>query len=100
VSGLRRPGAQVPMRGRTRRTTQPQVRSLALVVGFVALVVGVTFEPASGLAMTLGSVGVAEHLGRVGRLALRASGALVPRGGPVVRPAPRGVLVLLVVFHR
>jgi hypothetical protein len=35
---------------------------LLALVGFVPLVVGVTFEPASGLTMTLGCVGVAQNL--------------------------------------
>ena len=71
---------------------------LPLLVGLVALVVGVAFLLPSGLAVTLGCLGVAKHLGGVGRLALGAGGPLVGGGGAPVHPAPApDVLVMLVV---
>jgi hypothetical protein len=62
----------------------------------VALVVGATLEPARSLTMTLGFSGVAQAVGRVGRLALAASSPLVPRRGAVVRLTPDSRIVLVV----
>jgi hypothetical protein len=62
-------------------------------------VVGLVFELARGLAMMLGCVGVAEHVGGLGRLTLAARGSLVSRGGPIVRSALRGALILLLRPH-
>jgi hypothetical protein len=73
--------------------------ALPLVVRLVPLVVGLVLEVARGLAMTLGCLGVAEHVGDLGRLALAARGALVSRGGPIVRSALPGALIPVVGSH-
>jgi hypothetical protein len=65
----------------------------------VPLVVGLVLEVAGGLAMTLGFVGVAEHVGGVGRLALAARGSLVSRGGAIVRSALPCALIPVVGTH-
>jgi len=70
-----------------------------LVVRLVTLVVGRVFELARCLAMTLGFFGVAEHIGGLGRLALAARGALVSRGGALMRLALAEALILLVGSH-
>jgi hypothetical protein len=72
---------------------------LSLVVRLVPLVVGLVLELARCLAMTLGLVGVAEHVGHLGRLALAARRSLVSRGGAVMRSALAGALVLLLGPH-
>ena len=58
---------------------------LPLVVGLAPLVVRVAFLPPSGLAVTLGCLRVAKHLGGLGRLALGAGSPLVCGGCAVVR---------------
>jgi hypothetical protein len=73
---------------------------LSLVVRLVPLVVGLVFELARSLAMTLGFVGVAEHVRGLGRLALAARGPLVSRRGAVMRSALADALILLLVSHR
>jgi hypothetical protein len=74
------------------------------VVGLVPFLVGVAFLPPSGLAVMLGCLGVAKHLGGVGRLALGAGGPLVRSGGVLVRPASTLDLlvmpVIVVAHHR
>lgn len=60
------------------------------------LVVGPVLELAGGLAMTLGCISVAEHVGGLGRLALAARGSLVSRGGPIMRsPLPDALVPVL-----
>ena len=82
------------MRPTKRRTAD----SLPLVVGLVPLVVGAAFLPPSGLAVILGCLRVAKHLGGVGRFALGAGGPLVRSGGALMRPAPTlDALVMLVL---
>jgi hypothetical protein len=61
----------------------------------VPLVVGLLFELARGLPMTLGFVGVAEHVGDLGRLALVARRSLVSRCGPIMRWALAALIVVL-----
>jgi hypothetical protein len=56
-------------------------------------------EVTGGLAMALGFVGVAEHVGGLGRLPLAARGSLVSRGGAIMRSALPGALVLLLRSH-
>ena len=65
----------------------PRVDQLPLVVGLAPLVVRVAFLQPSGLAVTLGCLRVAKHLGGLGGLALGAGSPLVCGGGAVVRPA-------------
>jgi hypothetical protein len=60
------------------------------------LVVGSGFMPPSILAVILGCPGLAEHLGRVGRLAIGPRGSLVP-GGSALMLAPLGALVACVL---
>jgi hypothetical protein len=64
------------------------------------LVVGGGFMPPSILAVILGCLGLAEQLGRVGRLAIGPRGPLVPSGGALML-APLGALVVapVVVGH-
>ena len=62
------------------------------------LVVGGGFMPARILAVILGCIGLAEQLGRVGRLAIGPGGPLVPGGGALM-PAPALVVPVLVVGH-
>jgi hypothetical protein len=57
---------------------------LSLIVRLVPLLVGLMLEVPSGLAMTLGDVGVAEHVGGLRRLALGSRGSLMPRGSFVM----------------
>jgi hypothetical protein len=73
--------------------------SLSLLVRLVALVVSLVFELSRCLPMTLGFVGVAEHVGDLGRLALAARGSLVSRGGVVMGAALADVLILLLGSH-
>jgi hypothetical protein len=70
---------------------------LPLVLRVVAFFVGAGFLSPRGLPVILGSFGVAEHLGSVGRLALSPSGALVRGGSPSVRPTPALDLFLALV---
>ena len=65
------------------------------------LVVSVSFMPTSILAVILGCLGLAEHLGRVGCFTIGSGGSLMPGGGPLMlAPAPRAlVAALLVVRH-
>jgi hypothetical protein len=70
---------------------------LPLAIGVVSLFVGAGFLSPRGLPVMLGFLGVAEHLGGVGRFALGPGGALVRGGGPAVRPTP--ALDLFVVGH-
>jgi hypothetical protein len=67
------------------------------VIGVVPFFVGAGFLSPRGLPVTLGFLGVAEHLGGVGRFTLRPSGALVRGGGPPVRPTT--ALGVFVVGH-
>jgi hypothetical protein len=60
----------------------------------VSLVVGLLFEVTRGLAMTFCCVGVAKHVGDLGRLALIARGSLVFRSGPVMRWTPPAALIV------
>jgi hypothetical protein len=76
-----------------------RVDHLPLVVGLVPLLVRVLFLLPSGLAVTLGCLRVAKHLGGFGRLALGAGGPLVCGGGTVVRPA-LALNVLVIVGHQ
>jgi hypothetical protein len=76
----------------------PRVDQLPLVVGLAPLVVRVAFLPPSGLAVTLGCLRVAKHLGGLGRLALGAGSPLVCGGGTVVRPA-LALNVLVIAGH-
>jgi hypothetical protein len=70
---------------------------LALVIGVVSFFVGAGFLSPRGLPVMLGFLGVAEHVGGVGRFALAPSGSLVRGGGPPVRPTP--ALDIFVVGH-
>jgi hypothetical protein len=65
----------------------------------VPLVVGLVFELARCLAVTLGFVGVAEHVGDLRRLARAARGSLVSRGGAVMRSALADTLIMLLGPH-
>jgi hypothetical protein len=73
--------------------------TLAGVVRLVPFVVGPLFELSCGIAMTLGSVSVAEHVGDLRRLALVARGSLVSRGRPIVRSALPGALFPILGSH-
>ncbi len=53
--------------------------------------------PPSILAVILGRPGVAETLGRVGRLPIGPGGALVPGGGALMLEPLRALVVALVV---
>ena len=59
------------------------------------LVVSVGFVPPSIVAVSFGRLGLTEQIGRVGRLAIRPGGPLVPCGRALV-PAPLGALVVVV----
>jgi hypothetical protein len=65
------------------------------------LVVSVGFMPPSILAVILGCLGLAEPLGRVGRLAIGSGGPLVPSGGALMLAPALGALVvaLVVIGH-
>jgi hypothetical protein len=67
----------------------------------VPFVVSGGFMPPSILAVILGCLGLAEQLGRVGRLAIGPGGLLVPGGGALMlAPALAGLVVgSLVVRH-
>ena len=65
------------------------------LVGPMPLVVSVGFVPPSILSVSFGRLGLTEQIGRVGRLAIRPGGPLVPCGGPLV-PAPLAALVVVV----
>jgi hypothetical protein len=71
------------------------------LVGRVPLVVSGGFMPPSILAVILGCLGLAEQLGRVGRLAIGPGGLLVCSGGALVLAPALGALVVapLVVGH-
>ena len=77
----------------------PRVDQPPLVVGLAPLVVRVAFLPPGGLAVTLGCLRVAKHLGGLGRLALVPGSPLVCGGGTVVRPA-LALNVLVVAGHQ
>ena len=81
-----------------RRTADSLPPSSAL-----SFVVGAAFLPPSGLAVMLGPLRVAKHLGGIGRFALGAGGPLVRSGGVLMRPAPTLdalVMLVLVAGHR
>jgi hypothetical protein len=65
------------------------------------LVVSGVFMPPSILTVILGCPGVAEQLGRVGRLAIDPGGPLVACGGALVLASSLSALLvaLLVVGH-
>lgn len=79
------------------------VDALLVVESLVAptsLVVSGGFMPPSILAVILGCPGLAEPLGRVGRLPIGPGGALVPSGGTLtLAPLPALVVALVVLGH-
>jgi hypothetical protein len=80
----RRLGADDSCRYQSQFPTPSPQTALSLIVRLVSLLIGLTFVVPGGLAMPLGCLGLAEHVGRLRRLALIARGSLVPRSGPVV----------------
>jgi hypothetical protein len=76
---------------------RPRHRGLAhRLVGSMPLVVSGGLMPARIFAMILGCLGLAEPLGRVGRLAIGPGGPLVP-GGCALMPVPALAALLVPV---
>lgn len=97
AKGRHEPGDPHSHTGSARRPVN--AGGLPLVVGLAPLRVGLALLTASRFAMTLGCLGLAEHLGRVRRLTLGASGSFVRGRGTVVRPPTVDLVVLSGCAH-